>query len=124
MHMRLMKSTVPLSLSLFAKADPITVVGSSGVSYLGVRNTTTGQDVFLGVPYAEPPTGSLRFKPPQAWAPTSNTTLVNATVDKPICIQSAPIDYSPVSEDCLYLSLCKSFNHLSGLLGGLSFVLT
>ena len=106
MHLRLLKSAALLSLSLSVKADPVTVVGSSGVSYLGVRST--GQDAFLGVPYAKPPTGSLRFRPPQAWAPTITKTLVNATVDKPICVQSTPVDDSPVSEDCLYLSLCRS----------------
>ncbi|KAF8608522.1 alpha/beta-hydrolase [Ceratobasidium sp. AG-I] len=108
MHLRLLKSAALLSLSLFVKADPVTVAGSSGVSYLGTRNT--GQDAFLGVPYAKPPTGSLRFRPPQAWAPTSNTVLVNATVDKPICVQSTPVEDSPVSEDCLYLSLWRPSN--------------
>jgi carboxylesterase type B len=106
MYLRCFK-TVLLSLSLLAKADSVTVNGSSGVSYLGVRNTTTNQDAFLGIPYAKPPVGSLRFKPPQAWYSTDNTTLVNATADKPICVQSTPIVYSLVSEDCLHLSLCE-----------------
>lgn len=104
---RIIKGIALLSLSGIARCDTVTVTSPSGVSYLGVRNTNTNQDVFLGVPYAKPPVGPLRFKPPQAWSPTSNSTVVNATVDRPICIQSTPIDYSLVSEDCLHLSLCE-----------------
>ncbi|KAG8693896.1 hypothetical protein FRC09_010204, partial [Ceratobasidium sp. 395] len=110
MQLRLLTGAVLSLFSLSVIADPVTVTDPTGVSYLGVRNTTTNQDVFLGIPYAKPPTGSLRFKPPQAWVKTNSTSLVNATVDKPICVQSTPIDYSPVSEDCLYLSLWKPTN--------------
>ncbi|QRW08226.1 carbohydrate esterase family 10 protein [Ceratobasidium sp. AG-Ba] len=110
MQLRHLANVVWLSLPILARAELANVTSSSGVTYVGVRNTTTNQDIFLGIPYAKPPVGPLRFKPPTAWSPTSGTTLVNATVDKPICVQSTPIDYSPVSEDCLYLSLWKPSN--------------
>ncbi|CAE6454702.1 unnamed protein product [Rhizoctonia solani] len=97
-------------LSSITKCDTVIVTGQSGVSYLGVRNTTSKQDTFFSIPYAKPPVGASRFKPPQAWTPSSSKTLVNATVDGPICIQSAPIDYSVVSEDCLHLSLWRPNN--------------
>lgn len=112
---RIIKGIALLSISGIAKGDTVTVTSPSGVSYLGVRDADTNQDVFLGVPYAQPPVGSLRFKPPQVWSPTSKNTVVNATVDRPICIQSTPIDYSPVSEDCLHLSLWKPTNVTSKL---------
>ncbi|CAE6459065.1 unnamed protein product [Rhizoctonia solani] len=101
-----------LWLATVAKGDFITINGTSGVSYLGLRNTTRKQDVFYGIPFAQPPTGALRFKPPQPWAPTDSSTLINATAnDRPICIQSAPITYdATVSEDCLYLSLWRPNN--------------
>jgi hypothetical protein len=117
MYLNRFKTAALLSLFLLAKADPVIVDGPSGVSYLGVRNTATNQDVFLSVPYAEPPVGSRRFKPPRAWTSTGNTTLVNATADKPICVQSTPIEFSPVFEDCLHLSLCGSMNVSELLLG-------
>ncbi|EUC64210.1 carboxylesterase [Rhizoctonia solani AG-3 Rhs1AP] len=90
----------------------VTVDGPSGVTYIGVRNTTRKQDVFYGIPFAQPPTGALRFKPPQPWVPTNDQKLVNATTnDRPICIQSTPITHdATVSEDCLYLSLWKPSN--------------
>ncbi|CAE6470865.1 unnamed protein product [Rhizoctonia solani] len=99
-----------LWLSLIANCDTVTVTGPSGVSYLGVRNTTSKQDIFYSIPYAKPPVGTLRFKPPQAWAPKTNNTLINATVDRPICVQSTPITYSDVSEDCLHLSIWRPNN--------------
>lgn len=66
---------------------------------------------FLGIPYAEPPTGRLRFRPPQpkpAWYPHTYNTLHYA----PECLQSeliaGPADEEAGqerSEDCLYLNI-------------------
>ena len=33
-------------------------------SYAGVRNEFYNQDLFLGIPYAQPPVGNLRFRAP------------------------------------------------------------
>ncbi|KAJ7384153.1 hypothetical protein OS493_023481 [Desmophyllum pertusum] len=66
---------------------------------------------FLGIPYAAPPIGELRFQPPQrpqGWKPA----IYNASYFRDICIQ--PGDYNelfwpkfshPASEDCLYLNV-------------------
>uniref|UniRef100_A0A1I7VPP9 Carboxylic ester hydrolase n=1 Tax=Loa loa TaxID=7209 RepID=A0A1I7VPP9_LOALO len=70
---------------------------------------------FLGIPFAEPPVGQLRFrkpKPKQPWrTPFNATTMPNA------CMQSLDTYFGdfegatmwnsnvPVSEDCLYLNL-------------------
>jgi len=66
---------------------------------------------FLGIPYAAPPTGDLRFKPPQqlpAWKPA----VYNASYFQNICIQDPeynnffwPNLSLPQSEDCLYLNV-------------------
>lgn len=95
-----------LWFSVFAKCGNVTVTGPSGISYQGIRDTGTNQDVFRSIPYADPPIGTLRFRPPHPWSPTNNI-VIDATGDRPVCIQSTPIDYSDVSEDCLHLSLCK-----------------
>jgi para-nitrobenzyl esterase len=71
-----------------------------------VRGTTfAGGDEFLGVPYAAPPVGRLRWQPPQ---PASDWKGVrDATVFAPSCPQPAGL-FTPtgaLSEDCLYLNV-------------------
>ncbi|HST08125.1 MAG TPA: carboxylesterase family protein [Gemmatimonadaceae bacterium] len=69
---------------------------------------TAGVMVFRGVPYAAPPVGDLRWKPPQ---PAKSWTGVRpATQLGHNCIQHQPYsDIDPfaagVSEDCLYLNV-------------------
>ncbi|EGC37401.1 hypothetical protein DICPUDRAFT_150002 [Dictyostelium purpureum] len=88
--------------SLFTKSDefPLNVNSRSG-AYQGIY--IDNARAFLGVPYAKPPTGSLRFKPPQDkgfhWG------IYNATKSAPSCFQSGATAASNYSEDCLYLDV-------------------
>ena len=64
-----------------------------------------GGDAFLGVPYAAPPVGNLRWRPPQA--PAGWRGVRDATEFAPSCPQ-APSLFAPpppFSEDCLYLNV-------------------
>ncbi|WP_299575918.1 carboxylesterase family protein [uncultured Williamsia sp.] len=80
---------------------PTVVTTSSG--------TLTGADVgntrqFLGVRYAQPPTGERRWTLPQAV--DSRDTPVDATRPGAPCEQSAPLPGLPApSEDCLFLNV-------------------
>ncbi|MFF1610268.1 carboxylesterase/lipase family protein [Amycolatopsis sp. NPDC058278] len=56
---------------------------------------------FLNIPYAAPPTGALRFRPPQP--PSSWPGVRDATRQGNICPQSLP--FGNVSEDCLVLNV-------------------
>ncbi|XP_017045883.1 venom carboxylesterase-6 [Drosophila ficusphila] len=61
---------------------------------------------FMGVPYAEPPLGDLRFRPPVAKASWEGERL--AIKDAPICLQRDPFRRDMIiegSEDCLYLNV-------------------
>ncbi|XP_071477532.1 acetylcholinesterase-like [Diadema antillarum] len=63
-------------------------------------NKTRDVDVFLGVPFAEPPD---RFSPPQpkaAWTGERNATEFSAA-----CVQDLAEFYPDMSEDCLYLNI-------------------
>ncbi|XP_064606020.1 neuroligin-4, X-linked-like [Liolophura sinensis] len=69
-------------------------------------------DIFLGVPYASPPVGKLRFEPPQALPHWDG--IINTTELSPACAQSDSAleylqahypDFDYQSEDCLYLNI-------------------
>jgi para-nitrobenzyl esterase len=90
-----------------AAAQPATVFTSSGP----VRGTGTGIVVFKGIPYAAPPTGGRRWRPP---APAASwTTVRDASQFGPQCPQQANFaprggvatTPTPSSEDCLTLNV-------------------
>lgn len=76
---------------------------------------------FLGIPYAQPPVGPLRFTPPVIDPLPSWEDVRNATKYAPACVQSnsdynpqdllfmhliaEPEDTYPLDEDCLYLNV-------------------
>ncbi|XP_055477082.1 liver carboxylesterase 1-like isoform X2 [Psammomys obesus] len=94
-----------------------TVHGKVLGKYISLEGFTQPVAVFLGVPFAKPPLGSLRFAPPQPSDPWS--FVKNATSYPPMCSQITGV--GPVlsdvftnqlenvlleySEDCLYLNI-------------------
>lgn len=66
-------------------------------------------DVFLGIPFAAPPVGKLRWRAPQPVHPWAG--VLAATQYRPACMQKgmyppdAPLER--ISEDCLYLNIWK-----------------
>jgi para-nitrobenzyl esterase len=66
-----------------------------------------GVDSFLGLPYAAPPTGNLRWRPPQPAARWKGTR--DATTFGPSCPQALEhnpfLPPGPISENCLYLNV-------------------
>jgi acetylcholinesterase len=84
-------------------------VDLSNGTYYGVSNKHYNQEFFLGIPYAQPPTGSLRFAAPQplddSWdEPRDATEYGN------ICFgygaDTAALS-NPISEDCLTLNIVR-----------------
>ncbi|XP_003746194.3 acetylcholinesterase-1-like [Galendromus occidentalis] len=71
---------------------------------MGVKEAIHGKTVnsYLGVPYAEPPTGQRRFMKPIPLLPTPG--VFNATRIPPLCMRPSRMELK-MSEDCLYLNL-------------------
>ncbi len=97
-------AAVTLALSppgAHADGDALTVPTRSGP----VRGKTTGAvRQFLGIPYAAPPVGALRFRAPQPAAPW--TDVRDATTPGSACTQMLPVVNAEIgSEDCLVLNV-------------------
>lgn len=74
----------------------------------GRENPTTGIRSFKGIPFAQPPVGALRWRPPQP--PTPWTGTYQATHFGPRAIQlpvfgDMAFRSNGMSEDCLYLNV-------------------
>uniref|UniRef100_A0A4X2KUW2 Carboxylic ester hydrolase n=1 Tax=Vombatus ursinus TaxID=29139 RepID=A0A4X2KUW2_VOMUR len=84
-------------------------------SLISIKGLDKDVNVFLGIPFARPPIGNLRFSPPQPPEPWSDVR--NATSYPPICLQDDAIlrklmmflkmntTITSSSEDCLYLNI-------------------
>jgi hypothetical protein len=101
-------------------ASPIIDLGY--VSYRGYQNATAGINYYRGIPYAQPPIGSLRWRKPRVIEASNDFAgqVVDVTKIAPACYQSLPFSlYSPAnvsntsfiatpqgqSEDCLILDI-------------------
>ncbi|KAI1336864.1 Alpha/Beta hydrolase protein [Xylariaceae sp. FL0016] len=85
-------------------------------TYHGVHNEEYAQDFFLGMPYAQPPTGSLRFAAPQPLT-TSFSEPRQATEYGNLCIGYGADTTNigtAVSEDCLTINVVRP----AGVKGG------
>ncbi|CAH1773538.1 unnamed protein product [Owenia fusiformis] len=118
-----------LGITLFVFLYPILLLGTKVVhadrEYV-TRNTDHGQvrgftrhvhgerraETFLGIPYAAPPVGSLRFEYPEDNEPWTET--LDATTLPPACPQMYGYmgyiklhvpDFNNTNEDCLYLNV-------------------
>nr|AKJ87252.1 hypothetical protein [uncultured organism] len=90
---------------LTAGAQAVTVKVDSG-SVLG--EAADGMHVFRGIPFAAPPVGDLRWRPPQAVAPWSGTrdaTQFSAACPQPPTFAAMGMQLPELSEDCLYLNV-------------------
>ncbi|WP_340644316.1 carboxylesterase/lipase family protein [Phenylobacterium sp.] len=99
------KTAALLALLLATPAFAAPGVKTEAGSVRGV--TEHGVSAYLGLPYAAPPVGSLRWRPPKPAKPWSGVR--PATTFAPACPQtgvSMPGETPPqTSEDCLYLNV-------------------
>jgi para-nitrobenzyl esterase len=110
-----LSASPPAATSRAGEPAPLVVVTDVG----SVQGKAVGAaHAFLGVPYAAPPTGELRFRPPVPVAPWEG--VLDATALPPACPQLPSVN-GPGSndEDCLHLNVYRPATLLSGAGGGL-----
>src|SRR5579871_785127 len=107
-------ATAPVSNAV-QLTDP---VATTTGTYQGLKDfqelpgdPASGVNVFFGIRYAQPPVGTLRWKPPQAPNPGQGSII--AATPGHSCVQGRPTD----SEDCLFLNVytpasAKPHSHL------------
>jgi carboxylesterase type B len=87
----------------------------------GVTKTTFGTvNYWKGIPYAQPPVGSLRFMPPRpakSWAPATRNTTSYSAGCMAVCNFPKPalLCAHEISEDCLYLNVWTPSNATTAL---------
>ena len=80
----------------------------------GTFNPKTKVAKYLGIPFAKPPVGDLRWKAPAPMEPWTGIKTTKAFGPSPMQAKPAPFAFwsseflipeSPISEDCLYLNV-------------------
>src|SRR5215472_2485322 len=121
-QMRVIAVVLGALLALFStsvRADELQVTVASG-ALSGFASRDGFVRSFKGVPYAAPPVGALRWRPPQAVTAWEGTREANRF--SPICPQPSPLPGAfyqreffqtaeAQSEDCLYLNVWTMAPH-------------
>jgi len=105
-----LSALLALAAPLWALPQPVKI--HSGL-VSGVEGREPGILVFKGLPYAAPPVGNLRWRPPQPVAPWQGVKRANqfsASCMQTILNARAPWTYevtthTEISEDCLYVNV-------------------
>src|SRR5262245_1099286 len=91
--------------------DPL-LIGTNNGTVRGLEQN--GTRAWLGIPYAAPPVGVMRFRPParpQRWSEPRDTVAVG-----PQCPQTFGLAAGGGSEDCLYLNVWSPPDAVAGTL--------
>ncbi|XP_053202697.1 acetylcholinesterase-like [Panonychus citri] len=110
---------VYFSLSLVSIDDPQVSISTGLVKGKTISFRGIEVNQFLGIPFAESPTGPLRFKKPISKKPWKG--VLNADQWGPVCSQPALINSKQNNtEDCLYLNVFETSSTLRDLKNGLN----
>ncbi|KAI1340059.1 Alpha/Beta hydrolase protein [Xylariaceae sp. FL0016] len=117
-------SALVASHQQYGRSSGLSVATTSGEVHGFINETAPNVRQFLGIPYAEPPVGKLRFLPPVA---KKDAGPIEATTYAPACMQQSTPGQKTVytefmqqflieggdSEDCLYVNVYAPLNPTS-----------
>ncbi|KAH7151766.1 Alpha/Beta hydrolase protein [Dactylonectria estremocensis] len=118
-YLRLALAALPLIQSVFCvgsnAASPAIKVKNG--TYEGKHVASYDQDLFLGIPYAQPPVGDLRLQNPQSLNTTFKKRKATEYADS--CVGYGNSDAWPftLGEDCLTLNIVKPANYKGKIQG-------
>ncbi|KAJ5155802.1 hypothetical protein N7492_008605 [Penicillium capsulatum] len=100
-----LSALVPTLVAATSSASPSVTIDAGVIE--GGKCPGKNAVYYKTIPYAEPPTGDLRFQPPKAYTKKYPNGKLNATSITPSCIQfgDESIPPGPKSEDCLYVDI-------------------
>lgn len=98
--LKLFASIISLFMIISCGEEKINIVEVEGGSIQGLKEN--GLTVYKGVPFAAPPVGDLRWKPPQPVEPWEGVKKTQAFGPSPYQFGNPP---AGKSEDCLYLNV-------------------
>ncbi|KIK53318.1 hypothetical protein GYMLUDRAFT_63723 [Collybiopsis luxurians FD-317 M1] len=100
---------LPLTLTLIgliqAQSDSLVVHTTSGI-FRGVESGN-GTERWLGIRFANPPVGLLRFKAPVPFNGENDSSVKTATTFGNACPQPPGDVGAPISEDCLFINVWR-----------------
>ena len=89
--------------SISALAQPAPTASTSGGPIQGFYTSSVAE--FLGIPYAAPPVGDLRWRPPAPAAQWKDTLLTIHFGNSCVQNQDGRFAHPSITEDCLYLNV-------------------
>lgn len=114
--MTLLSFYVTLLISSVSAAPPSSQVRLTSGIFTGL-SVSNGTERWLGIPFAEPPLGPLRFKAPEALKQPSRNAKTAATFGD-ACPQAPSLGLgAPTSEDCLFLNVCLEYSRCLSIHG-------
>ncbi|KAF7548776.1 hypothetical protein G7Z17_g6826 [Cylindrodendrum hubeiense] len=108
-YLKLALAALPLLQSVFcvgAHNIPPTIKVKNG-TYEGKHVASYDQDLFLGIPYAQPPVGDLRLRNPQSLNTTFKKRSATEYADSCVGYGNSAAWPFTLSEDCLTLNIVK-----------------
>ncbi|KAF4969011.1 hypothetical protein FSARC_3665 [Fusarium sarcochroum] len=107
MHSLLKVATTALLLAESAYSRQAPTVKVKNGTYEGKYVAEYDQDLFLGVPFAQPPVGPLRFQNPQSLDETFDTKNATEYADSCVGYGNSPAWPFTLGEDCLTLNVVR-----------------